>query len=137
MTTQIVRAWSSNIAHIAGETTLKKVLTRCGRTLKNFQIGWSGETDCTRCGSADEFEQIREETRQALLEKEEKEEAANQERRARTNRRIEKHRQLMEGFEALLKENGVEIVEVDQRPAGGSIEFEVEGLKFKLSGNIF
>lgn len=137
MTTQIVRAWSGTIAHITVEVSDEKALTRCGRTIKNFQIDWSGETDCTRCGNADDFEKIREEAHQALQKKKEKEEAANQEHRAWTNRRIEKHRQLMEGFEALLKENGVEIVEVDQRPAGGSIEFEVEGLKFKLSGNIF
>ena len=132
----IVRSWTSTITHIA-DADGKEVLTRCGRTLKNFQVGSSGETDCNRCGSADDFEQVREEASRAYLEEKQKREIANQERQKRTNLRLETHRRLMENFETLLKEAGVEIVKTHQQPAGGSIEFEAEGLKFKLFGNIF
>ncbi len=133
----IVSSLKSAITHIADEARGEEVLTRCGRTLKNFQRGYSGTSDCKRCGSTDDFEQVREEARQMFLENKKKRELANRERRERTNQRLETHRRLMEGFKALLKEAEVQIIETKWQPAGGSIEFEAEGLKFKLSGNIF
>lgn len=133
----IVMSLKSSISHIADDATGEEVFTRCGRPLKHFQRGYSGETDCRKCGSTDDFEQVRKEARQAFLEDKRKREVANQERRERTNQRLETHRRLMEGFKALLKEAEVQIIETKWQPAGGSIEFEAEGLKFKLSGNIF
>lgn len=135
MTSDIVMAYSAKLSHITDDATGKEVLTRCGRRLKNFQVGYPGEKDCSKCGSEDDFEAVWEAKRQKRLETQQKREIENAERRARTEARLALHRESMRELADILDGWGA-VVEMEEFPAGGKIEFRKNGLKFKVSGNI-
>jgi hypothetical protein len=139
MTTNVVRSWRSTIAHISDYTEDRRVLTRCGRTLKDFQVGYPGETECRKCGNETDFDKVYEDnSRRKRIEAEERR-VERKKRAIKQEERLAAHRELMSEFEDLLKGWGVKNEEISLKefPAGGRIEFKVNGFEFKLSGGAF
>ena len=136
---QLVSSWNSALGHIVEDEEIgpHSVKTRCGRTLKNYRLGKGGAEDCARCGTAEEFKALRDVLHQKWAEKTEARKAANEETRKRNNKRLKRHRGIMDELQEILKSSGADITKTNQAAAGGSIEFEIEGLAFKLSGNIW
>lgn len=103
----------------------------------NYMRGSGSDTDCTRCGSADDFKAAREAARKVWLKDEARRKEQDRERKQRNARRLAIHRQAMRTFADMLEQAGAVIGEEHHAVAGGSIEFEYEGLTFKLGGNIW
>lgn len=133
----LVTNWSSKLGHITDDSNNETVKTRCGRTLKNFHYEHSRMNECTRCGSEEDYKAIRIEMRQRAKDRQLERELNQKKRQLQNEKRLVIHRQLMAQFQEMLQEAGVSITNVHEAPAGGTIEFMVDGLKFKLNGNIW
>ena len=131
------KSWSGKIVHITDNPEDQEIQTRCGRTLKNFQLGYPAGETCTKCGSQDDYDAVWEAKRLAHAESEAKRKIQDANRQAIADKRLETHRAIMHELLALLIDVGAEDAEMYQRPAGGDITFKKEGLKFRLSGHIF
>jgi hypothetical protein len=128
----LITTWNSNLTHISNGDGK----TRCGRTLKQYRSN-NTERECSRCGTHQDYEIIRADLRQAYLAQQEKEEQRHQEQVARDERRRETFKQTLDDLITLLQENGADVSDVHKAISGGRLEFELNGLKFKLSGNIW
>lgn len=151
--TTLVNSYNSKIYHLTDNliTNVRgqdnSVKTRCNKRLVNFSetrwgIDWENQpsdiiTCCTHCGSLEDFMTV---SRQKWAE-----EKARQEReirdheyaKKRQEERLQAHRKLMAQFSQIIEGIGGTITKTNEQAAGGKIEFELDGLKFQLSGNIW
>ncbi len=135
-----IRSWNSKTGHITDHHNNdggQSIKTRCGRTLKTFQYGYPGETDCSRCGSPKDFEKVSWQKQEEYLTKQQQRQEQDSEIRARHETRLAQHRATMTSLQCLLEQYGANIIDVKERSAGREVEFEIDSLKFKLSGNIW
>ena len=133
----IIMVWKTGITHITDDPEGGKVKTRCGRIIANYQYGYHGTENCKGCGSLEDWAAIDTELSAKYRAKEQARQEAHQRAKEEQARRLESHQRLMQQFRNILSESGAIIGDIQELPAGGNFEFEMNGMKFKLSGNIW
>ena len=134
----LVHSWNNpELGHITDDPdNVEAIRTRCGRKIKLFHYGYSGQRDCPRCGASKVFDAIRNQMHQERLKQEEARKQAEVERKARYEAKKTEHAEIADRLYQILVDSNVPgSITVESFARGSKIGFNIGSHKFELKGS--
>lgn len=135
----IIMAWSGYKTHIIDNVPQNgdPVKTRCGKTIKHYQLGNFGTEDCPKCGSKANYDEIHQELSCQAFLAEENRKKQHAESHERERIATEQRKEIAERLANFIcSEFGGEIVGVDKWARCDNYILQIEGHKFELKAKL-
>lgn len=135
----IIMAWSGYKTHIIDDVPKNgdSVKTRCGRTIKQYQLGYFGTEDCPKCGTVEDYQCISDEISKQNKLMQELEKRQHEESQERERIATEQRKEIAERLANFIcSEFGGEIVGVDKFLRCDHYILQIEGHKFELKAKL-